>query len=42
MSDPIIEQVRSQYGAAAVGGLSSDHAGVRAVAGGQAIAEADQ
>ena len=32
MADSIIEQVRSQYGAAAVGDLSSDHAGVRAVA----------
>src|SRR5579884_3256420 len=32
MSEPIIEQVRSRYAAVADSGLSSDHAGVRAVA----------
>src|SRR6476660_295432 len=32
MSDPITQQVKSQYGAVAAGGLSGDHAGVRAVA----------
>ncbi len=32
MSEPIIEQVRSQYAAVAASGLSGDHAGVRAVA----------
>ena len=32
MSEPIIEQVREKYAAAAVSGLSGDHAGVRAVA----------
>src|SRR6266852_5725154 len=32
MADDIIQQVRSKYAAAAGGGLSGDHAGVRAVA----------
>src|ERR1700736_5244874 len=32
MSEPILEQVRSKYGSVAVSGLSSDHAGVNAVA----------
>lgn len=32
MSDQIQEQVKSKYGAVAVSGLSSDHAGVKAVA----------
>ena len=32
MADPIMDQVRSQYGAAAASGLSSEHVGVRAVA----------
>src|SRR5258707_4342866 len=32
MSEPILEQVRSKYGSVAVKGLSSDHAGVNAVA----------
>lgn len=32
MPDPIVEQVRARYGAVAASSLSSDHAGVRAVA----------
>src|SRR5262249_16333862 len=32
MSDPIVEQVQSKYAAVAASGLSSAHAGVRAVA----------
>jgi SAM-dependent methyltransferase len=32
MADDIVQQVRSKYAAAAEGGLSGDHAGVRAVA----------
>src|SRR5213080_3009770 len=32
MSEQIIDQVQSKYAAVAVSGLSSDHAGVRAVA----------
>ena len=32
MSDKIVEQVRSKYASVAASGLSSDHAGVRAVA----------
>src|SRR6476469_5951425 len=32
MSDAITQQVKSQYGAVAASGLSTDHAGVRAVA----------
>src|SRR5262245_34685678 len=32
MSDKILEQVQSKYAAAAAGGLSGEHAGVRAVA----------
>src|SRR5437870_4969795 len=32
MSEQLVEQVRSQYAAVAASGLSSDHAGVKAVA----------
>jgi arsenite methyltransferase len=32
MADPILEQVRSKYASVATGGLSGEHAGVRAVA----------
>src|SRR5438132_8650260 len=32
MSDSVIDEVKSKYGAVAAGTLSSDHAGVRAVA----------
>ena len=32
MSEQIIDQVQSRYAAVAASGLSSDHAGVRAVA----------